>query len=326
MNSEREESFVYYPKMSVLSSAYGDVENDKQITRQYLLNRSKSGSDAFDELLEERFEHETRVCKLQRLSSVMSSAGIDRIDLLKIDVEKSELDVLNGIDDDDWPKIAQILIEVEDAGGRLQDICRLLERRGFVLSIRQEADLIGTRLYDIFGTRDRGDTKQRPPSWTFERVTAHRPVFSHEILRRHLAAALPEHMVPVAYVRLEALPLTPNGKLDRKGLPAPDETAYATPAFEPPQGDVEEAVARIWAEVLGLERVGRHDNFFDLGGHSLLAMRVSSRIRKEMGAGTMLMELLADPQLAEFARQVGVYLAFARTASEAKADAQGGVI
>jgi amino acid adenylation domain-containing protein len=98
-----------------------------------------------------------------------------------------------------------------------------------------------------------------------------------EELRKHVAAKLPEYMVPVAYVRLESLPLTANGKLDRKALPPPEGNAYAERRYEAPQGEVESAVAAIWAEVLKLEQVGRHDNFFDLGGHSLLAMRIVAR-------------------------------------------------
>ena len=93
-------------------------------------------------------------------------------------------------------------------------------------------------------------------------------------LRSRLAAALPDHMVPAAFVSLQTMPLTPNGKLDRKALPDPGEAAYARQSYEPPQGEVEQALAAIWAELLGVERVGRHDNFFELGGHSLLAVRM----------------------------------------------------
>ena len=122
-----------------------------------------------------------------------------------------------------------------------------------------------------------------------------------EALRRHLSASLPDYMVPAAYVRLDALPLTANGKLDRKALPAPDGAAYAARGYEAPAGEIETHLARIWADVLGLERVGRHDNFFELGGHSLLAVRVISRLRQALGVEVALAELFARPVLAEFA-------------------------
>ncbi|MFA1628087.1 amino acid adenylation domain-containing protein [Rhizobium mongolense] len=96
-------------------------------------------------------------------------------------------------------------------------------------------------------------------------------------LRTHLGGLLPDYMVPAAFVRLEALPLMPNGKLDRKALPVPDDDAYARTVYEAPQGAVETALAAIWQELLGLERIGRHDNFFELGGHSLLAVQLLSR-------------------------------------------------
>ncbi|MGY2420994.1 non-ribosomal peptide synthetase, partial [Pseudomonas tolaasii] len=92
-----------------------------------------------------------------------------------------------------------------------------------------------------------------------------------EALRTHLLEQLPEFMVPQVFVHLDAFPLSPNGKLDRKALPAPDMAALRTREYEAPQGDTEIALAQLWAELLNVERVGRHDNFFELGGHSLLA-------------------------------------------------------
>ncbi len=128
------------------------------------------------------------------------------------------------------------------------------------------------------------------------------PELDVEALRKHLAAKLPEYMVPAAYVRLESLPVSPNGKLDRRALPAPDQEAYTARAYVPPAGEVEEAVAAIWAEVLGVERVGREDHFFELGGHSLLAVQVVSRVRRALGTEVALAHLFTHPVLAEFAR------------------------
>jgi amino acid adenylation domain-containing protein len=125
-----------------------------------------------------------------------------------------------------------------------------------------------------------------------------------QALRAHLAARLPDYMVPAAYVRLDAFPLTPNGKLDRRALPAPDAGAFATRPWEAPRGEVEEAVARVWVEVLRLERVGRGDHFFELGGHSLRAVQVVSRLRQSLGVEVALGELFMRPVLADFAAGV----------------------
>ncbi|MDA9545473.1 peptide synthetase, partial [Bradyrhizobium sp. CCBAU 45321] len=119
-------------------------------------------------------------------------------------------------------------------------------------------------------------------------------------LRDHLRACLPDYMVPSAFVNLDALPLTPNGKVDRKALPAPENDAYARRRFEPPRGEVEQIVANIWAELLGVDRIGRSDHFFELGGHSLLAVRMLERLQRHALRADARM-LFAKPVLADFA-------------------------
>ncbi|MCF7695813.1 non-ribosomal peptide synthase/polyketide synthase [Mycetohabitans sp. B2] len=126
-------------------------------------------------------------------------------------------------------------------------------------------------------------------------------------LYEHVAARLPDYMVPAAFVRLDAFPLTPNGKLDRRALPEPDDEAWVRQAYEAPQGELETELATIWAELLGVERVGRHDSFFALGGHSLLAVRLLNRI-VELGAEVPLATLFASPTLAAFAAAVNAQL------------------
>nr|WP_274383968.1 non-ribosomal peptide synthetase [Pseudomonas cannabina] len=122
-----------------------------------------------------------------------------------------------------------------------------------------------------------------------------------EQMRAHMQANLPDYMVPVAFIELTALPLTANGKLDSRALPEPDHSSLLGLAYEPPQGDIEVALAQIWAEVLQVERVGRHDHFFDLGGHSLLAMRMVSQVRQQLGMELPLGELFALGELAAVA-------------------------
>ena len=120
-------------------------------------------------------------------------------------------------------------------------------------------------------------------------------------IRAHLVAHLPDYMVPVAYMRLDALPLTANGKLDRKALPAPDMAAVFSREYVAPQGEIESVLAQIWADVLQVERVGRRDHFFELGGHSLLAMRMVSQVRQRLGVELLLGDLFANAELAAVA-------------------------
>jgi acyl carrier protein len=124
-------------------------------------------------------------------------------------------------------------------------------------------------------------------------------------LRAGLAATLPDYMVPSAVIVLDALPLNPNGKIDRLALPMPGShelmQADAEPA-DPPQGQLEEALAAIWASVLEVQQVRRSDRFFELGGHSLAAMQVQSAIRRTLGIEAQLADLMNNQPLYHLAQ------------------------
>lgn len=114
-------------------------------------------------------------------------------------------------------------------------------------------------------------------------------------LREALRDKLPEFMIPSGFAILDELPLTPNRKVDRKALSQSEQAlAVGAEAFVAPRSDMEKMLARVWSEVLGVERVGVHDNFFDLGGHSLLAMKVVYAVQKEIGHEIMPMDLLLE--------------------------------
>ena len=134
-----------------------------------------------------------------------------------------------------------------------------------------------------------------------------RPGASAEVaeLRQALREALPEYMVPAHLIRLDALPLTPNGKVDRRALPDP----AAAPRdlgerYVPPRGPVEEAIVGIWRDLLGLDRVGVRDNFFDVGGHSLFATQLVARLRDTFAVEPSLREFIEEPTVAGLARLV----------------------
>ncbi|KYC36596.1 non-ribosomal peptide synthetase [Scytonema hofmannii PCC 7110] len=124
-------------------------------------------------------------------------------------------------------------------------------------------------------------------------------------LRCFLKSKLPNYMVPAIFVMLESLPLTPNGKIDRKALRAPEATQLlAESDFVAPSTPIEQMLALIWAEVLGIEKIGIHNNFFELGGHSLLATRVISQVRKVFQQELPLRRLFEQPTIAGLAKEI----------------------
>jgi amino acid adenylation domain-containing protein len=190
-------------------------------------------------------------------------------------------------------------------GGNIEFLGRLdhqVKIRGFRIELGEiEAALLalpGVREAVVVARQDREGN--RLVAYVVEGVApgALRPSF-----RERLRERLPEHMVPSAFVTLAALPLTPNGKVDRKALPAP-ERQQPDHDWVAPRTPVEEVVAGIWAEVLGLERVGAADHFFALGGHSLLATQVMSRLRSVFGIELPLRELFEDSTVAGLAARV----------------------
>ena len=124
-------------------------------------------------------------------------------------------------------------------------------------------------------------------------------------LRRFVQERLPEYMVPAVFMPLAELPLTVNGKLDRRALPAPDPSAAQSESvYAAPTTPAESLLAEIWAEVLGVERVGAHDNFFALGGDSILSLRVVERVRQR-GSSVTLRQLFQHQTVRELARELG---------------------
>ena len=130
-------------------------------------------------------------------------------------------------------------------------------------------------------------------------VTGGRQVPTATELRRFLASQLAAPVIPARFIHLDQMPLTRSGKVDRRSLPVPDQSRpQLESAYVGPRNPAEELVARIWKEVLELDQVGVHDNFFDLGGHSLLATRIISRLRDALGVEVSYQVMFNSPTVA----------------------------
>jgi amino acid adenylation domain-containing protein/FkbM family methyltransferase len=300
-SEERTAEFTFYPQWSAMSGLYADRQEDERVTRAVMANLLGDAAGQAENLLAGRFRTERYACRLRALSDVVRERGIARIDLLKIDVEKSELEVLRGIAEPDWSKVRQIVLEVHDAAGRLAEICSLLEERGFRLTVEQDSWLAGTDLYNVYAVRPeaaRRETGLREP-----RLPRRRPVLEIEELRARLAGQLPDYMVPSLLAEIEELPLTPHGKIDRAALPwpLPDPVRSRREPSATPRSPTEEMVATLWGEALGVPVVDAGGDFFKLGGHSLLAIQVVNQIRTTFQVKLSLRDLFDRPTVAAFA-------------------------
>ena len=305
---QRRGAFTFFPGFSLLSGLHADAEAEKRVVKSFLENQGSAGGEEAaalareaDALLEDRFAGLALDVPLRTLSEVMAEQAVERIDFLKINAEKAELEVLRGLREEDWARVDQAVLEV-DLAESLPAILGLLEGHGFEALVDQDPLLRRTDLCYVYAARrGSGRALARGAAPSVELPDFGEPFLAPEALRAHLAGLLPDPMQPAAWVFLEALPLTANGKLDRARLPEPKvpEEAYVAP-----RGELERAIAGIWCEALGLPRVGAHDNFFDLGGHSLLLARVHGRLREKLQADVSVVELFRFPTVASLAARL----------------------
>lgn len=143
---------TYYPRADAMSGLYADPDADRELTRACLVNAGMDPADA-DARVGDLYQGVTMTCIVRTLSDVLADLGIGRVDLLKVDVERAELDVLRGIRDNDWPRVRQLVLEVHDEEGRLAAVTGILEARGFHLVVDQDPVMAGTGLYVVYATR-----------------------------------------------------------------------------------------------------------------------------------------------------------------------------
>lgn len=212
-----------------------------------------------------------------------------------------------------------------DLGRMLPDGCLLhLGRKDFFVKIRGyrvELEEIETTLMELPGIKEVVVTALNNNSGD-ERLVAYVvpkavPGPSVSEMRRFLRDKLPDYMIPSIFMVLVSLPLTDTFKVDRRALPRPNRLRpeIATP-YAAPRNSIEEALVRIWAEVLDLDRVGVHDNFLDLGGHSLAATRVVSRVVKAFPSDLTVKALLDSPTVAEMAEMIARHQSHETTDSD----------
>jgi FkbM family methyltransferase len=312
--SDRDElaEFSYFPNATVLSSRYAEGDDIPNIVRTTITNIEGESDDSLtdtelSQLLEDRLVTRKFECRLMTLSGFIRENNIGQVDYLKIDVEKSELDVLRGIEKDDWRKIKQIAIEVHDIGNRLEEIKEMLSGNGFSVYVDQGTYLGNTHLFDLYAISEDGPADgPQDAAFGAERERSWYSVHDlRDSIREAMKKELPSYMVPTYFIEVEKIPLTENGKVDRRALlqiSRPDREGDIP--FVAPRSDIERKLASIWMELLGKDKVSVKDSFFESGGHSLKAIRLVSRISKEFDVDYRLEKLFSRPTIEEIASEI----------------------
>ncbi|MFO0891953.1 MAG: amino acid adenylation domain-containing protein [Isosphaeraceae bacterium] len=297
-----EAEITYYPSISSMSSYYADSEEDTSAVSGYLENRGRRAAERrlseteMEELLGNRLRGRKVSTTIRTISDVIREHQVERIDLLKVDVEKAELEVLRGIDHADWDKIDQILLEVHDQHGRLAAVEDLLERHGFRTETDQESDLAGTDIYSVAAYRHGCTPDLDDQETAFETGAAYQ---SHSRyladLGAYLRFHLPGYMVPQKLVLLDEIPLSAHGKADLDRLPNDHLFTERVEA----SNEVERGLIEIWAELLDTkaEAISVDDNFFEIGGHSLTATAMTARLKQKFRADVPLQFLFDQPTI-----------------------------
>ncbi|HHO58977.1 MAG TPA: methyltransferase domain-containing protein, partial [Thiotrichales bacterium] len=220
-------------------------------------------------------------------------------------------------------ELAQILEPVTQSAIDPEDLRKIAQETGYQLELSYNGSGANGRMDALWRRCSREDC-DGAVFWPQQETVPERPwhaygtnplkgKLAHElipVLKHGIEDDLPEYMLPSVFVILDAMPLNPNGKVDRKALPVPgDVRASLGTEYTAPRSATEQALTEIWAEVLKLERVGIHDNFFDLGGHSLMATQVVSRVQERLNADMPLSEMFGYPTVAELAPVIDALLA-----------------
>jgi FkbH-like protein/FkbM family methyltransferase len=318
-DENKQMALTFHPHATGYSGYYPDLENDQSTHRSILQRQAQRyvGGDVpdryVDEMLERASVTETFTTQLTTLSDVLSQNGIARINLLKIDVERSELDVLAGINEQDWKKIDQIVVEVH--GKDLLDrVMTVLRSNCYQVMVDQPAILKNLEHFMLYATQEqslkamasRKESKlPRDKLLTIPSTN----ILSGKELRVFVKKKLRRLSMPLDLMFLDTLPRSASGEVDRQSLPAPnrtncdlDRSAVERLTF------IQSALCRIWEEVLAIDSVDLYDDFFDIGGQSLLGTVVMSRVRRTFGVELPLLTIFKYPTVAELAQSIEQHL------------------
>jgi amino acid adenylation domain-containing protein/non-ribosomal peptide synthase protein (TIGR01720 family)/FkbM family methyltransferase len=302
--------YHYYFNNTASSGLYANAEEEKINGKKVLRNNRKYAtlSDRnIDELLSEGMKFNIVTGTVNTLSNIIKSESITRIGLLKIDVEKSELEVLQGIEPGDWPKIDQVVAEVHNINSNLAEIEKILRANGFSVVVEQPEILQDTNIYYVYARSGNLSTMHTDLTDVLPFNVPQRMMSAEafkELLRKHCSTHLLNLMIPSEFLLIDEFPLTLNSKIDmEKCRHWLYESKSQEKQFVLPTNENELLIATTWAKVIGKEKIGIHENFFSLGGDSIKAIQIAAILNKE-GLKVEIKDIFEAPTILELAKIV----------------------
>lgn len=280
-NEQSKENFYYFPYYTSASGRYANSDHQKQIVKSFLKNSLADNVEVsaveLEEMLDSRLKVESFEVDLLTLSQIIETEKIKRIDLLKLDCEKSELDILHGIKPEHWSMIRQVVIEVHNEEDILTDLETTLKANGFNVEIEQADDLQNTTLFNLYAYRD--EVHQNSSSGRKALPLSNDRLIQE--VQEYLKSELPAYMIPQEFLVLSRCPLTSNGKVDLKAANELFQAKYPSANnISAPSNSLEVLVSRVWEEVLLKKGIDIKVSFFDVGGDSIKAIQIASKLHR----------------------------------------------
>jgi amino acid adenylation domain-containing protein/FkbM family methyltransferase len=248
------------------------------------------------EAIDEQMQSAEEECAVRTLSRIIDEHALPRVDLLKIDAQRAELDILRGIEAEHWPRIRQIVLETDAGSAALEQIAELLRGHGFSLQVEGGGGQGAHARVLVYAVRGGGNGRTAVSA----RKEWRSPRRLVESLKQRAADALPLHARPSRYVLVDRLPLNANGKLSAEALAADHAAGLEiTEVVTEPPTELGRALAALWRTALGVENVGLESHFFELGGQSLLAARLTNAIRERLSAHVTMAEVLRNARFSD---------------------------
>lgn len=294
-------SINFYPKMSVMSGSSGDHDEEKDLIRTHI--KAKLGKEYFnlnndelDEIINSYLQSNEIECDFETFDFFIDRNFIKKIDLLKIDVEKAELQVLDGISPKNWSIVQQCVIELHDHEGSKNKILAILKANNFICKVRQYHTLVDTNLFTIYASKN-PEFERTEHSKKHE---FHYQWYSYDSyindVRLHMKQNLPEYMQPQYYKIVDQFPTTLTGKIDfsvfksnEKNIPETLKDASLD------NNEAEQVIIEVWGKLLGHKNIKAEDNFFDIGGNSLMTIQAYIKLRDMLPSDFRMIDFFSYP-------------------------------